>query len=162
MWQIVSNSPETTALLGEWLGQAAEAGLIVFLQGDLGAGKTHFAQGVARGLGITEPVNSPTFTIINEYRGRLPFYHMDLYRLTEPEEGLMLGIEEYWYGDGVSLVEWPERLEEYWPTHFLQVEIQYGTEENQRYITVTAFGALPARVLACWRQKGEEHGFTGN
>lgn len=162
MWQITSSSPEATASLGEQLGQVAEAGLVILLLGDLGAGKTHFAQGVARGLGISESVNSPTFTIINEYQGRLPFYHMDLYRLSEAEEGLLLGIEEYWYGDGVSLVEWPERMEDYWPCHFLQVEIHYGEEENQRYLTVTARGEQPKGVLARWREKGEDHGITGS
>lgn len=161
MWQIISSSPAETASLGRWLGQIAEAGLVIFLQGDLGAGKTHFAQGVALGLGVDEHVNSPTFTIINEYQGRLPFYHMDLYRLSEAEEGLLLGLEEYWYGEGVSLVEWPERMEGYWPRDLLHIEIRYGAEENQRHLSITASGELSRRVLLNWRKKGEDHGFTG-
>ncbi len=110
MGTYISHSPEETHALGEAWGRAATNGLVIALSGDLGAGKTQLAKGVARGLGITERVHSPTFTLVNQYGGgRLPFYHVDLYRLDTPEQILAAGLEEYFHPDGVSVIEWAER-----------------------------------------------------
>jgi len=106
----ISHSPEETQALGEAWGRAATSGLVIALSGDLGAGKTQLAKGVARSLGITERVHSPTFTLVNPYAGgRLPFYHVDLYRLDTPDQILAAGLEEYFHPDGVSVIEWAER-----------------------------------------------------
>ena len=108
----ISHSPEETQALGERWGRDAAAGLVIGLSGDLGAGKTQLAKGVARGLGVTERVHSPTFTLVNQYTGgRLPFFHVDLYRLDTPEQIIAAGLEEYFRPAGVSVIEWAER----WP-----------------------------------------------
>lgn len=121
------------------LGELAEAGVVVALLGDLGAGKTVFAKGLARGLGVKEHryVCSPTFTLINEYEGRVPLYHVDLYRLKDPDELFALGIEEYLYGDGVCAVEWFDRFREDWPPHTLEVRIEF-VEGGGRRLNVRA------------------------
>ena len=113
---IETNSAKETFLLGEKLGRQAAAGQIYTLNGDLGVGKTVFTQGVAAGLGIAEPVNSPTFTIIQEYEGgRLPFYHFDVYRIGDIEEMEEIGYDDYFFGEGVCLIEWAELIEELLP-----------------------------------------------
>lgn len=106
---IVSHSLAQTQRLGARLGALLQPGDVLLLRGPLGGGKTSFTQGVASGLGITATVNSPTFVLAREHHGRLPLYHMDFYRLDRPAEPLELGFEEYFYGDGVAVVEWPER-----------------------------------------------------
>lgn len=109
--EFVSHSPADTEALGERWGRAAQSGLVLALSGDLGAGKTQFVRGLARGLGISSRVHSPTFTLVNEYSGgRLKLFHLDLYRLETPEQILSAGIEEYLKPDGVSVVEWAERI----------------------------------------------------
>jgi tRNA threonylcarbamoyladenosine biosynthesis protein TsaE len=109
--EIISHSPADTERLGEQLGRAARRGLVIALSGDLGAGKTQFVRGLARGLGISRRVHSPTFTLVNEYGGgRLKLFHLDLYRLETAEQILSAGIEEYLKPDGVSVIEWAERL----------------------------------------------------
>ncbi len=106
----ISHSPEETAALGEAWGRAAASGLVIALSGDLGAGKTQLAKGVARGLGVTERVHSPTFALVNEYRGgRLPLFHVDLYRLETTDQIIAAGLEEYFHPAGVSVIEWAER-----------------------------------------------------
>ncbi|MFW5683672.1 MAG: tRNA (adenosine(37)-N6)-threonylcarbamoyltransferase complex ATPase subunit type 1 TsaE [Spirochaetota bacterium] len=105
----MSSSPEQTAALGRRIASRLNPGSILLLDGPLGAGKTALAKGIAAGLGVGETVTSPTYTIVSEYRGRLPLYHVDLYRISDEEEYLNLGLEELLYADGVSLVEWPER-----------------------------------------------------
>jgi tRNA threonylcarbamoyladenosine biosynthesis protein TsaE len=112
MATFISHSPADTEALGERFGRASQRGLVIALTGDLGAGKTRFVRGVARGLNIAGRVHSPTFTLVNEYGGgRLKLFHLDLYRLETPEQILSAGIEEYLSPDGVSVVEWAERLE---------------------------------------------------
>ena len=109
----ISHSPAETAALGEAWGRAARRGLVIALSGDLGAGKTQLVKGLARGLGITSKVHSPTFTIVNIYSGgRLPLFHLDLYRLETCEQILSAGLEEYLQPDGVAVIEWAERLED--------------------------------------------------
>ncbi|MDD6281797.1 MAG: tRNA (adenosine(37)-N6)-threonylcarbamoyltransferase complex ATPase subunit type 1 TsaE [Oribacterium sp.] len=105
-----SNSQDETFAFGEKLGAEARPGEIYCLDGDLGVGKTVFTQGFAKGLGITDYVNSPTFTIVKEYEGRLPLYHFDVYRIGDPSEMEEIGYEEYFYGQGVTIIEWPELI----------------------------------------------------
>lgn len=130
MFSTITNSPEETTRLGMQLGLLLKAGDIVCLQGELGAGKTCFAKGVAQGLGIEDPVTSPTFTLVNEYHGTLTLYHLDVYRLNGPGEMDDLGYEEYFYGDGVALVEWAERVRDVLPAERLEVFINRGTESD--------------------------------
>jgi tRNA threonylcarbamoyladenosine biosynthesis protein TsaE len=140
MIRIRTFSPEETMDLGEKIGRLLKGGEVICLTGDLGAGKTHFTKGVARGLGVSGTVTSPTFTLIHEYSGRLPLYHVDAYRLCDPDEAYDLGLEEYLYGDGVTLVEWPERISELLPPEYMTVEISRADEsdENNRDIEITA------------------------
>ncbi|MGE5590389.1 MAG: tRNA (adenosine(37)-N6)-threonylcarbamoyltransferase complex ATPase subunit type 1 TsaE [Bacillota bacterium] len=124
----ISHSPEETRTLGRRLGALLDSGDVVVLAGNLGAGKTCLAQGICQGLGVDEPVSSPTFTLINEYRGRLKVYHLDAYRLSGPADAADLGLEEILGGDGVALVEWAERIADYLPQDRLQVELQPDAE----------------------------------
>jgi len=111
MATFISHSPADTESLGEKLGGVSQRGLVIALSGDLGAGKTQFVRGFARGLGIPERVHSPTFTLVNEYAGgRLKLFHLDLYRLETPQQILSAGIEEFLQPDGVAVIEWAERL----------------------------------------------------
>ena len=138
--EIETGTPEETLDLGFKLGQEAEAGQVYCLEGDLGVGKTVFAQGFAKGLGIAEAVNSPTFTILQSYEeGRLPFYHFDVYRIADVEEMDEIGYEDCFYGDGVSLVEWPGRIREIIPENAVWISIEKDVERgfDYRRITVT-------------------------
>ena len=138
--EIETGTPEETFDLGFKLGQEAEAGRVYCLEGDLGVGKTVFAQGFAKGLGIAEAVNSPTFTILQSYEeGRLPFYHFDVYRIADVEEMDEIGYEDCFYGDGVSLVEWPGRIREIIPENAVWISIEKDVERgfDYRRITVT-------------------------
>jgi tRNA threonylcarbamoyladenosine biosynthesis protein TsaE len=111
MATLISHSPAETEALGEKFGRAAARGLVIALSGDLGAGKTQFVRGLARGLGVAARVHSPTFTLVNEYGGsRLKLFHLDLYRLETPGQILSAGIEEFLSPDGVAVVEWAERI----------------------------------------------------
>ena len=113
------------------LGREASAGQIYAIDGDLGAGKTVFCQGFAEGLGVSEIVNSPTFTIIQEYRtGRMPLYHFDVYRIGDPEELEETGYEEYFYGDGVCLIEWASLVDELIPDCAVRVKIEKDKEQS--------------------------------
>lgn len=125
------NSLEETMAFGEALGKQLLPGMVLTLEGDLGAGKTTLTKGIAKGLGVKRNVNSPTFTIIKEYEGRIPLYHMDVYRLGEsPEE---IGLEEYFYGDGVCVVEWAGLVEEYLPSQRLEIKIVRLSEEGRTF-----------------------------
>lgn len=130
---IETRSAQETFALGEKIGKQAKAGEIYTLTGDLGTGKTVFTQGLAKGLGIGEPVSSPTFTIVQEYEeGRLPFYHFDVYRIGDIEEMEEIGYEDYFYGEGVCLVEWANLIEELLPEKRTEITIEkdldYGFE----------------------------------
>ncbi len=134
-------SAEETAILGEKLGSLLNAGDLICLYGSLGAGKTRFAQGVARGLGIEGTVTSPTFTLINEHYGRLPFFHMDVYRLDSAAEMDDLGYEEFFYGGGVTLVEWAEKIGGLLPEERLDISIDRTPEgEDFRQVTLSPRG----------------------
>ena len=137
---IETNSPEETFRLGERLGRQARAGQIYTLRGDLGVGKTVFTQGIARGLGITEAVSSPTFTIVQEYQeGRLPFYHFDVYRIGDIEEMEEIGYDDYFFGNGVCMIEWADRIREL-PEQVISVEIEKDLEKGFDYRKITIEG----------------------
>lgn len=120
-----SNSAEDTFAFGQKLGREAVSGEIICLDGDLGVGKTVFTQGFAAGLGIDDYVNSPTFNIVKEYEGgRLPLYHFDVYRIGDPSEMEEIGYEDYFYGQGVSIIEWPGQIEELLPKEARWVRIR--------------------------------------
>src|SRR5471030_587965 len=143
MATFISHSPAETEALGEKFGRMAERGLVIALSGDLGAGKTQFVKGLARGLGISCRVHSPTFTLVNEYDGgRLKLFHLDLYRLETAEQILSVGIEEFLSPDGVSVVEWAERIYDLRFTIYdlkkVQIEI---VSESERKIIYDDFGA---------------------
>ena len=138
---IETRSPEETFALGEKLGQEAKPGQIYTLNGDLGTGKTVFTQGFAAGLGITEPVNSPTFTILQVYEeGRMPFYHFDVYRIGDVEEMDEIGYEDCFYGEGVCLIEWAELIEEILPENVIVVTIEKDLEQGFDYRKITIEG----------------------
>lgn len=129
-----------TAKIGETLAKEAKPGEIYLLEGDLGVGKTVFAKGFALGLGITEPITSPTFTIIQEYeQGRLPFYHFDVYRIGDIEEMDEIGYEDYFYGEGLTMIEWANLIEEILPEHRKDITIEKDLEKgfDYRRITIT-------------------------
>jgi len=128
-------SPEETRQLGMRLGRSIPAGAVVALFGDLGSGKTSFAQGVAAGLDVTDRyLPSPTFVLIREYRGRVPFYHIDLYRLSPGIEIDRLGLDEYLEGEGISAIEWAEKLGDYLPPDAIRIWLSV-TGKNSRKIT---------------------------
>lgn len=140
---IETNSPEETFRVGKELGEKAYAGQVFTLTGDLGVGKTVFTQGLAKGLGIEEPVNSPTFTIVQEYDGgRLPFYHFDVYRIGDVEEMEEVGFDDYVMGEGVSLIEWADLISEILPEKRTEILIEKDLERgfDYRRITVTQRG----------------------
>jgi tRNA threonylcarbamoyladenosine biosynthesis protein TsaE len=131
-------SQEETKEFARSLGEAASPGDVFALSGDLGVGKTVFAKGMAEGLGITEPVSSPTFTILQEYTsGRIPFYHFDVYRVEEPEEMEETGFDDAIFGEGVSLVEWAELIKDIMPEHYTQILIEKEPEKGFDYRKIT-------------------------
>ena len=135
---IETHDPEETFEVGRKIGMNAKPGQIYTLTGDLGVGKTVFTQGVAAGLGITEPVNSPTFTIIQEYEdGRLPFYHFDVYRIGDLEEMEEIGYDYYFFGQGICLIEWAELIEEILPEKRIEVTIEKDIEKGFEYRKIT-------------------------
>ena len=136
-----TNSEKETFELGKNLGEQAKAGQIFCLNGDLGVGKTVFTQGFAKGLGIEENVNSPTFTIIQVYEeGRIPLYHFDVYRIGDPEEMYEIGYEEYFFGEGVCLIEWSKLTEELIPEEAINIEIDKNLEKGLDYRKITVEG----------------------
>ena len=132
-----TRSARETFALGREIGENAKAGQVYSLIGDLGAGKTVFTQGLADGLGIAEPVNSPTFTIMQVYEeGRLPFYHFDVYRIGDVSEMDEIGYEEYFYGEGVCLIEWANLIEEIMPEDCIRITIAKDMAEGFNYRTI--------------------------
>ena len=135
---IETNGAEETYVLGKELGEQAAAGAVFTLNGDLGVGKTVFAQGFAEGLGITEAVNSPTFTILQVYEeGRLPLYHFDVYRIEDPEEMYEVGFDDYLYGQGVCLIEWAEQVAELLPQKRTDITIEKDLTRDFSYRKIT-------------------------
>ena len=135
-----TNKAEETFLLGKKLAEQAVSGQIYCLDGELGTGKTVFTQGFAAGLGIMEPVNSPTFTIVQVYVvGRLDFYHFDVYRIADVEEMYEIGCEEYFDGEGVCLIEWAYLIEEILPQNVIHIKIEKNLEKGFDYRKITIF-----------------------
>lgn len=140
---IETYSPEETFEFGKKIGENAVPGEVYTLIGDLGVGKTVFTQGVAAGLGIKEPVNSPTFTIVQIYEeGRMPFYHFDVYRIGDVEEMEEIGYEDCFYGEGLCLIEWANLIEEILPPFYREIRIEKDLEKgfDYRKITITERG----------------------
>ncbi len=139
---IETNQEKETYALGVEMGKTAKPGQVFTLVGDLGVGKTVFTKGLAKGLEIEEPISSPTFTIVQVYdEGRLPFYHFDVYRIGDVEEMDEIGYEDYVYGEGVSLIEWANLIEEILPDHYTEITIEKNLEKgfDYRKITVEEF-----------------------
>ena len=135
---IESFQEEDTGKTGEMLAQSCKAGDIILLNGDLGVGKTVFTKGFGKGLGIHEPINSPTFTIMQIYEeGRLPLYHFDVYRIADIEEMDEIGYEDYFYGQGVCLIEWAELIREILPDNVIRVTIEKDLEKGFDYRRIT-------------------------
>ena len=138
---IETENPEETFALGQKIGRAATPGQVYTLTGDLGVGKTVFTQGVASGLGITEPVNSPTFTIVQVYEeGRLPFYHFDVYRIGDIEEMEEIGYDDYFFGEGICLIEWANLIEEILPENRISITIEKDLSRGFDYRRITIEG----------------------
>jgi tRNA threonylcarbamoyladenosine biosynthesis protein TsaE len=129
---VETNSPDETWALARDLSQELDAGTVLALHGDLGAGKTCFIQGLAAALEIDEPVTSPTYTLIGEYEGRLPLHHIDLYRLSGPAEALGLGLEEYFDAEGITAIEWAERAEGLLPDNLIHIRIEADEHTGTR------------------------------
>lgn len=147
----VTHSPEETMALGRTLGRLMKGGELLALEGDLGTGKTHFIKGLAEGLEVTETVTSPTFGLIHEYRGRLPLAHFDVYRLDSPAELENLGYEEYFYGTGVTAVEWSDQIRDYLPEEYLKICFAVRGEQ-ERQIRFTAAGETFRALLSELKQ----------
>jgi tRNA threonylcarbamoyladenosine biosynthesis protein TsaE len=136
--RVRTTSADDTTALGERLGRATERGDLICVWGQLGAGKTQLAKGIARGLGIHDTVNSPTFILMNEYQGRLPLFHVDLYRLADAADALAGGVIDDRQIDGVTVVEWPERMGDVLPAGRLDVRIDGSGDEAREIEVVTA------------------------
>ena len=138
-FSIITDSPEATAEVGVALGKLVQPGDVLLFQGPLGTGKTCMTQGLAQGMGITTSVTSPTFILVNQYSGTLTLYHIDLYRLETVVEAEDLGLDDYFFGDGVCVVEWPERAFSAMPPEHLLVVLEH-IGEQQRRLTFVAKG----------------------
>jgi tRNA threonylcarbamoyladenosine biosynthesis protein TsaE len=146
--EIISNSAEETYQFGKALGKLLEPGDLVAFSGDLGSGKTCCIQGIADGLKVqdTTQVTSPTFTLIQEYQGKIPIYHFDVYRLSQEDEIYDLGYEEYFYGDGVTVIEWAERITAVLPTEHLAVRLHIEPDQT-RCIQLWAYGEHYVQIV---------------
>ena len=140
-----THSADETFELGRRIGETLQPGDIILLRGDLGAGKSVLARGLARGLGIDCAMPSPTFTLMQPYEGRIPFYHFDLYRLDDPEEFYEAGLDEYAFGNGAAVIEWPD-CADLMPDTCFEVEIGRGASDDERVITVTPMGDMLSRT----------------
>ena len=146
---------DETYKIGELIGSLVNSGDIICLIGDLGTGKTHLAKGIAKGLGIEDNITSPTFTIVNEYTGRLKLYHFDVYRVNDPDEIAAIGFDEYIFGDGVSIIEWANYIEELIPPDNLTITIEklskYGDDFRRINIQYTGKRYDYIKELKLWK-----------
>ena len=135
----ITNTVEETIEIGRRIGKSLKPGDIVCIDGDLGSGKTHLTKGIALGLGIDEHITSPTFNIVNEYEGRLKFYHFDVYRVNDPDEIAAIGFDEYIFSDAASVIEWSDYISELIPDEHIQIRITKESE-TRRSISIQWFG----------------------
>ncbi len=155
-FEIVTHSPEETFRLGEHFAKYLKPGAVLAFHGDLGAGKTVMIKGICRGLGIeAEDVTSPSFTVMNMYNGKIPVFHFDFYKIQSYEDVSGFGIEEYFYDDGITLIEWAERIDPYLPEDIIPIVIsrlkpEHRKSENDRYISI---GNLTPSVLTALKRK---------
>lgn len=140
--EYITNSVNETIEIGEKIGSASKAGDIICIEGELGSGKTHLTKGIALGLGIKEYITSPTFTLVNEYEGRLRLYHFDVYRIDDPGEIEAIGFDEYIFSDAVSVIEWSDLIRELIPEEHIQINISKDSaeDENVRRIKISWLG----------------------
>ena len=139
--QLILRNEKETEAFGRSLAEKACAGTVIALEGDLGVGKTSLTKAIAAGLGVTETITSPTFNIVKEYKsGRLPLYHFDVYRIADPEELYELGYEEYFCGEGVSVVEWADLVEDFLPEDAIRIRLSYGENEDERRASMDSEG----------------------
>lgn len=143
--ELIAHSLEETEKIAMKLANFLRPGDTLTLEGELGSGKTTFTKGLAKGLGITRNVNSPTFTIVKQYKGRIPLYHMDVYRLEDSDEDI--GFSEYFHGDGVSVVEWAKFIEDYLPEERLEINIEYTDDDQTRKLKLKALGDHYSSIL---------------
>lgn len=138
-----------TIRLGETISNYIFSGFVVCLEGDLGTGKTHFTKGFCKGAGVNENVNSPTFTIVNEYAGNMPIFHFDAYRIDDPSELNEIGFDEYIYGEGACIIEWADLIKEVLPKELLWIKLEKPDlmEFNLRKITITGFGSQYEKIV---------------
>ena len=149
----VSHSADQTMRLGKRLGELCEGGEVICLSGGLGAGKTCLVRGMGVSLGVEERITSPTFTLVNEYRGgRLTLYHVDLYRIVDARVALAFGLDDYLYGDGVCAIEWAERVQEIWPEEHLLVSLRH-IDETKRGVTLRGYGTRYERLVQRFRRR---------
>ncbi len=149
---VISHSVAQTQRLGARLGELARGGDLFCLEGELGSGKTCFVQGLGRGMGIPEPIHSPTFILANEHRGpRFPLFHIDAYRLRGPDEALGIGLEDYLGGDGVCVVEWSEKIAEALPLERMWIQFRY-IDEGKRGLLIHASGDRYEQMLKQFRE----------
>lgn len=151
--KIISHSPEQTKSIGREIGKVAFRGCVIALCGDLGSGKTVFVKGLAEGLEVDDFVTSPTFILINEYSGRFPLYHIDVYRL-KSEDMYDLGYEEYFYGNGVTAIEWAQKISNLLPEEHLQINFEY-LNETERQISIIGYGQNCINIIKKIRSLGE-------
>ncbi|MGQ9879897.1 MAG: tRNA (adenosine(37)-N6)-threonylcarbamoyltransferase complex ATPase subunit type 1 TsaE [Armatimonadota bacterium] len=159
--KVITHSAEHTRQLGEAFAQVLQPGDIIWLRGELGAGKTTLSQGIARGLGVSEPVVSPTFTLIREHRGRLSFFHADAYRLEGAEQAADLGLQEYFERGGVFAIEWPEHIADALPDERLEVLLEDGGDVHRR-VTITAVGERYEKRMKELEERVASAGFRDN
>ncbi len=136
-----------TELFGQRLGRLLEKGDVVCLNGDLGAGKTTLSKSIGEGLEVEDYITSPTFAIMNQYNGRIPLYHFDVYRLEGWHQLEDIGAEDYFYGNGVCLIEWAETIQEYLPKDRLEIRLSFGINEGERALMLRAFGSRFEKLL---------------
>lgn len=145
--QIITRSPQETQALGKALGSLLRGGEVIGLEGELGSGKTTLIQGIARGLGVTEPVTSPTFTLAATYSGKnIPLYHLDLYRIEKAQEFTSAGLEDLVWGKGIAVVEWADKASDLLPSENLWIKIEFGNSE-ERNIQIQARGSKYEAIL---------------
>lgn len=145
--EIVLKNLEDTERFGYRLGSVLEGGDIVCLTGDLGAGKTTLTKSIAKGLDVKDYVTSPTFALINEYKGRVPVYHFDVYRLEGIEDVIDLGFEEYFYSKGVTIIEWGNKIEKFLPEDILTIELNRGKKDDERIVSIYSSGKRSESIV---------------